>query len=108
MDRQMEFVDGKMNKLEGELLRYEADMDDSYLARIKGLKEAEIKFQAFLSKSDDVFVGEVKILLDKEEKIQDMLSQLKEIEQFKAHNFNELTTHNVLESMYLLIIQAFS
>lgn len=49
MDRQMQFVEDRMNKFGEQLIQLEADMDESNLSKLKGLKEAETKFENFLT-----------------------------------------------------------
>ena len=79
MTRQIKNSEGSMYNLLDELRSIEASLDENNLARMKGLRETETKFQTFLSSFPTAKAKESELLKSKETAILELLEKLKTI-----------------------------
>ena len=96
MERQMQFVEDRMNKLGDELVQLESDMDQSRLTKLKSLKDTEWKFQKFLENSPKISEEEEIRLANKATEIQNILAEIAQISYYFA-NFNNIQNTDMQE-----------
>ena len=89
MDRQMHLVEDRMNKFGDQLIKLEADMDESNLAKLKGLKETEAKFERFLNSAPGLSEDEKNRITTKEQQIGQSLFEISQINDY-VRNFDNL------------------
>jgi len=100
MERQLQLVEDRMNKFGDQLIKLEADMDESNMAKLKGLKETEAKFERFLVAAPSLVEDEKNRLTRKERQIEEILQEISQINEY-LRNFDNLRHMDMADGNYL-------
>jgi intraflagellar transport protein 74 len=79
IEKQIASFDDKINTLHDQIRNMESDLDESYLQKIKGLRQTEQKFKSFLSTYPSYRDEEEGRISEKEEKVVEILEETSKI-----------------------------
>lgn len=79
IEKQIASFDDKINTLHDQIRNMESDLDESYLQKIKGLRQTEQKFKSFLSTYPSYRDEEEGRISEKEEKVKEILQETSKI-----------------------------